>query len=92
MARILLWSSAVRVHDSQAYRKMDVQNSAVQNSVQIFSTSALDSAMEKEKRQSHKQRGQFVYHCKFCKPIDTLSFILSQSPYTPPPPSRSSLK
>ena len=24
MARILLWSSAVRVHDSQAYRKMDV--------------------------------------------------------------------
>ena len=24
MANILLWSSAVRVHDSQAYRKMDV--------------------------------------------------------------------
>ena len=24
MAYILLWSSAVRVHDSQAYRKMDV--------------------------------------------------------------------
>ena len=24
MARILLWSSAVRVHDSQAYRKVDV--------------------------------------------------------------------
>ena len=24
MASILLWSSAVRVHDSQAYRKMDV--------------------------------------------------------------------
>ena len=24
MACILLWSSAVRVHDSQAYRKMDV--------------------------------------------------------------------
>ena len=40
-----------------------------QNSVQIFSTSALDSAMEKEKRQSHIQRGQFVYHCKFGKPI-----------------------
>ena len=24
MAYILLWNSAVRVHDSQAYRKMDV--------------------------------------------------------------------
>ena len=24
MARILLWNSALRVHDSQAYRKMDV--------------------------------------------------------------------
>ena len=28
VACILLWSSAVRVNDSQAYRKMDVQGSA----------------------------------------------------------------
>ena len=27
MAFILLWNSAVRVHDSQAYRKMDVTRS-----------------------------------------------------------------
>ena len=29
MARILLWSSAVRVHDSQAYRKMDVTSERI---------------------------------------------------------------
>ena len=29
MACILLWSSAVRVHDSQAYRKMDVTRECV---------------------------------------------------------------
>ena len=29
MAYILLWSSAVRVHDSQAYRKMDVTRASV---------------------------------------------------------------
>ena len=29
MACILLWSSAVRVHDSQAYRKMDVTRKCI---------------------------------------------------------------
>ena len=29
MACILLWSSAVRVHDSQAYRKMDVTRECI---------------------------------------------------------------
>ena len=29
MACILLWSSAVRVHDSQAYRKMDVRRERI---------------------------------------------------------------
>ena len=35
MARILLWSSAVRVHDSQAYRKMDVTRERISRILEL---------------------------------------------------------
>ena len=35
MARILLWSSAVRVHDSQAYRKMDVTRERISSILEL---------------------------------------------------------
>ena len=35
MACILLWSSAVRVHDSQAYRKMDVTRERISRVVPV---------------------------------------------------------
>ena len=35
MACILLWSSAVRVHDSQAYRKMDVTRERISRILQL---------------------------------------------------------
>ena len=35
MACILLWSSAVRVHDSQAYRKMDVTRERIRRILEL---------------------------------------------------------
>ena len=35
MAAILLWSSAVRVHDSQAYRKMDVTRERISRILEL---------------------------------------------------------
>ena len=35
MACILLWSSAVRVHDSQAYRKMDVTKERISHILEL---------------------------------------------------------
>ena len=35
MACILLWSSAVRVHDSQAYRKMDVTRELISHILEL---------------------------------------------------------
>ena len=35
MACILLWSSAVRVHDSQAYRKMDVTRGCISHILEL---------------------------------------------------------
>ena len=35
MVRILLWSSAVRVHDSQAYRKMDMSRECVSHILEL---------------------------------------------------------
>ena len=35
MACILLWSSAVRVHDSQAYRKMDVTGECISHILEL---------------------------------------------------------
>ena len=35
MAHILLWSSAVRVHDSQAYRKMDVTRERISRILEL---------------------------------------------------------
>ena len=35
MARILLWSSAVRVHDSQAYRKMDATRERISHILEL---------------------------------------------------------
>ena len=35
MACILLWSSAVRVHDSQAYRKMDVTRESISRILEL---------------------------------------------------------
>ena len=35
MACILLWSSAVRVHDSQAYRKMDVTREYISHILEL---------------------------------------------------------
>ena len=35
MACILLWSSAVRVHDSQAYRKMDVTRERISRILEL---------------------------------------------------------
>ena len=35
MACILLWSSAVRVHDSQAYRKMDVTRERIYSTLEL---------------------------------------------------------
>ena len=35
MACILLWSSAVRVHDSQAYRKMDVTKERISRILEL---------------------------------------------------------
>ena len=35
MAIILLWSSAVRVHDSQAYRKMDVTRERISRILEL---------------------------------------------------------
>ena len=35
MACILLWSSAVRVHDSQAYRKMDVTRECISRILEL---------------------------------------------------------
>ena len=35
MARILLWSSAERVHDSQAYRKMDVTRERISRILEL---------------------------------------------------------
>ena len=35
MACIVLWSSAVRVHDSQAYRKMDVTRERISRIVEL---------------------------------------------------------
>ena len=35
MACILLWSSAVRVHDSQAYRKMDVTRGRISRILEL---------------------------------------------------------
>ena len=35
MARILLWSSAVRVHDSQAYRKTDVTRECISRILEL---------------------------------------------------------
>ena len=35
MAYILLWSSAVRVHDSQAYRKMDVRRERISHILEV---------------------------------------------------------
>ena len=35
MACILLWSSAVRVHDSQAYRKMDVTRERISRFLEL---------------------------------------------------------
>ena len=35
MACILLWSSAVRVHDSQAYRKMDVTRKGISRILEL---------------------------------------------------------
>ena len=35
MASILLWSSAVRVHDSQAYRKMDVTRERISRILEL---------------------------------------------------------
>ena len=35
MACILLWSSAVRVHDSQAYREMDVTRERVSRIMEL---------------------------------------------------------
>ena len=35
MAYTLLWSSAVRVHDSQAYRKMDVTKERISRSLEL---------------------------------------------------------
>ena len=35
MACILLWSSAVRVHDSQAYRKMDVTREHISHILEL---------------------------------------------------------
>ena len=35
MACILLWSSAVRVHDSQAYRKMDVTGERISRILEL---------------------------------------------------------
>ena len=35
MACILLWSSAVRVHDSQAYRKMDVTRDRISRILEL---------------------------------------------------------
>ena len=35
MASILLWSSAVRVHDSQAYRKMDVTRESISRILEL---------------------------------------------------------
>ena len=38
MARILLWSSAVRVHDSQAHRKMDVTMERISRVLELRET------------------------------------------------------
>ena len=38
MACILLWSSAVRVHDSQAYRKMDVTRERISRILELRET------------------------------------------------------
>ena len=38
MTCILLWSSAVRVHDSQAYRKMDVTRERISRILWLYST------------------------------------------------------
>ena len=35
MAYILLWSSAVRVHDSQVYRKMDVTRERISRILEL---------------------------------------------------------
>ena len=35
MACILLWSSAVKVHDSQAYRKMDVTSERISRILEL---------------------------------------------------------
>ena len=35
MACVLLWSSAVRVHDSQAYRKMDVKRERISRILEL---------------------------------------------------------
>ena len=35
MACILLWNSAVRVHDSQAYRKMDVTKERISRILEL---------------------------------------------------------
>ena len=45
MACILLWSSAVRVHDSQAYRKMDVTRERISRKT-IGHQSKLDSTQK----------------------------------------------
>ena len=43
MACILLWNSAVRVHDSQAYRKMDVTRERISRILELRAVRVLDS-------------------------------------------------
>ena len=45
MACILLWSSAVRVHDSQAYRKMDVTRECISRILELREILSLSHAV-----------------------------------------------
>ena len=56
MACILLWSSAVRVHDSQAYRKMDVTRQRISRILVVSAVGhdlALGSQHRKEQDHHH---------------------------------------
>ena len=66
MACILLWSSGVRVHDSQAYRKMNVTRERI-------SLKKVTSVKEKKKHHFRLEQ-PFAVMCKFiCESVRFVS-------------------
>ena len=74
MACILLWSSAVRIHDSQAYSKMDMRMEHIscilelreillsfQNALNLVSAAVVCAVLEM--KTSNESAGEVFKHC-----------------------------